>query len=74
MNPLVELKKLLPEPKLVVATVAAVHADGSVTVTFPGGAQSRVRGVGVLGGKVFVRNGAVEGEAPNLTLLSINAG
>lgn len=74
MNLFTQLKKLLPEPKLDVVTVAATHSDGTITVTYPGGAQSRVRGSGTVGGKVFVRSGVVEGDAPNLTSVSINAG
>lgn len=66
-----ELKALLPEPVLQVATVASVNADGTVTVTFPGGAQSRVRGTGAVNGKVFVRNGLVEGDAPNLPSVTL---
>lgn len=73
-NPFVQLKKLLPEPKLMVATVAATHSDGTITVTYPGGAQNRVRGTGTVSGKVFIRNGVVEGPAPSLTSVSINVG
>lgn len=67
-----ELKALLPAPALQVATVASVNADGTVTVTFPGGAQSRVRGTGTVDGKVFVRNGLVEGDAPNLPAVTLD--
>lgn len=67
-----ELKALLPEPALQVATVTSVNADGTVTVTFPGGAQSRVRGTGTVDGKVFVRNGLVEGDAPNLPTVTLD--
>jgi hypothetical protein len=63
------LRELLPEAPLQVATVAAVHtATGDSTITWPGGAQQRVRGVGVAaGGLAFVRNGVIEGAAPGLT-------
>lgn len=66
-----QLKALLPEPALQVATVASVNADGTVTVTFPGGSQQRVRGTGTVSGKVFVRNGLVEGDAPNLPSVTL---
>lgn len=61
-----QLRELLPEPALTVGTVAAVHADGTLTVTFPGGGQQRVRGNGTSGQSVFVRAGQVEGVAPSL--------
>ena len=66
-----QLRELLPEPALTVATVAATHTDGTVTVTHPGGAQQRVRGEGTVGQNVFVRAGQVEGQAPNLDSVTI---
>lgn len=63
------LRELLPEPALMVATVAAVNAaEGTSTVTFPGGGLQRVRGTSVAVGLLaFVRDGVIEGEAPALT-------
>lgn len=66
-----QLRELLPEPALTVATVAATHTDGTVTVTYPGGAQQRVRGTATGGQNVFVRAGQVEGQAPNLDSVTI---
>lgn len=66
-----QLRELLPEPALTVATVAATHTDGSVTVTYPGGAQQRVRGTATVGQNVFVRAGQVEGQAPDLASITI---
>lgn len=71
MNLYRQLRELLPEPTLTVATVAAAHTDGTVTVTYPGGSQQRVRGTGTVGVKVFVRAGQVEGQAPSLTAVTI---
>ena len=67
------LRELLPEAPLQVATVYAVHAaEGASTVTWPGGSQQRVRGADVAaGGRVFVRDGVIEGPAPVLTLETI---
>ena len=67
------LRELLPEAPLQVATVAAVHsAEGTSTVTWPGGSQQRVRGTSVaVGSLAFVRNGVIEGAAPDLTLETI---
>lgn len=66
-----QLRELLPEPALTVAAVVDVHADGTVTVTFPGGGQQRVRGSSAIGQRVFVRAGVVEGDAPSLTAVTI---
>lgn len=72
-NPFKALLGLLPADPLLVATVTAVHAgEGASTVTYPGGAQQRVRGTSVAaGGKVFIRGGAIEGSAPGLTDVEI---
>jgi hypothetical protein len=67
------LRDLLPDAPLQVATVTAVHtATGDSTVTWPGGDQQRVRGTSVAAGSnAFVRNGVVEGAAPDLTVVTI---
>ena len=67
------LRDLLPEPPLQVATVATIHAaDGTSTITWPGGSTQRVRGTSVAAGsRAFVRNGVIEGTAPNLPLETI---
>ena len=66
------LRDLLPPPPLVVATVAAINADGSSTLTLPGGGTLTARGTSVgVGDNAFVRNGVVEGPAPTLTELTI---
>jgi hypothetical protein len=67
------LRELLPDAPLQVATVATVHAaTGDSTITWPGGAQQRVRGTSVsAGNQVFVRSGVIEGAAPSLTLETI---
>ena len=66
-----QLRELLPEPALTVATVVAEHADGSTTVQYPGGSQQRVRGVADVGQRVFVRSGQIEGTAPALDSVTI---
>ncbi len=67
------LRDLLPEAPLQVANVTAVHpATGDSTVTWPGGAQQRVRGTGVpAGSSAFVRAGVIEGAAPDLPFVTI---
>ena len=67
-----QLRELLPEPALAVATVVAEHTDGSTTVQYPGGSQQRVRGVADIGQRVFLRSGQIEGTAPSLTSITID--
>jgi hypothetical protein len=56
---------LLPARPLLVGTVTAV-GDGVATVELPGGGLLRARGAGTVGQRVWVRDGAIEGEAPDL--------
>lgn len=67
------LLELQPEPPLQVATVTAVHTTtGQSTITWPGGTQQLVRGTRVTAGHpAFVRGGVIEGDAPELTLVTI---
>lgn len=51
---------------LEVGTVAFV-VNGVATVDLPGGGRLQARGAAQSGQRVFVRNGVIEGEAPNLT-------
>lgn len=62
-----QLLDLLPQSPLLVGTVAANHADGTATLTMPGGGQMRVRGSGTVGTQVFVKDGVIETEAPEMT-------
>jgi hypothetical protein len=63
--------KLLPQAPLRVGDVVAVD-NGVATIEEPGGAQSTARGDVTLGDRVFFRDGAIEGPAPNLTLVEID--
>ena len=67
------LRDLLPEAPLQVAVVAAVNtSEGTSTVTWPGGSTQRVRGTSVtVGASAFVRNGVIEGAAPELDFETI---
>ena len=61
---------IFPDPPLQVGTVTAT--DGAVaTVTLPGGGVLRARGDAPEGQRVFVRNGVIEGDAPNLAFVSV---
>lgn len=54
---------LVPNPPLLVGTVIAVEP---VHVQLPDGAIIVARGDAQVGQRVFVRDGAIEGEAPTL--------
>lgn len=60
-----EFLRLIPSPALQVGTVTQV-GTGFAVVEFPGGGTARVRGEAQIGDKVFVRDGVIEGPAPNL--------
>jgi hypothetical protein len=67
-----QLLDLLPQTPLTIATVAAAHTNGECTVTYPGGAQTRVRGEGfAVSEQVFIRDGVIEGTAPSLTAITV---
>ncbi|WP_057092503.1 hypothetical protein KV708_15605 [Comamonas thiooxydans] len=53
-----------PKP-LMVGTVAFV-INGVATINLPGGGRLQARGPAQAGQRVFVRDGAIEGEAPSL--------
>lgn len=72
-NPFRQLLELLPQTPLTIATVAAQHANGECTVTYPSGSQVRVRGEGfAVADQVFVRDGVIEGAAPALTPMTVD--
>lgn len=64
------LRNLFPEARLQVGTVSAVGAD-SVSVTLPDGSMLRARGSASVGETVYVRDGIVEGSAPDLPIIEI---
>lgn len=59
------LLSLLPSSPLQVGTVIRL-SGGVATLSLPGGGQAQARGTGAIGSKVFFRNGAIDGDAPNL--------
>jgi hypothetical protein len=65
MNPFALFRELLGAPRLQIGTVLGV-ADGTATIELPSGGQIQARGAASVGSKVFVRNGVIEGSAPNL--------
>lgn len=72
-NLFAQFTKLIPIEPILIGTVTAHYADGTSTITLPGGGVIRVRGVVVgVGLKAFVKAGEVVGEAPNLTVYTLD--
>lgn len=63
-----EFTDIFPDPPLQIGTVTATDGDVA-TVQLPGGGVLQVRGKADVAQNVFVRNGVIEGEAPNLPLV-----
>lgn len=63
---------LLPKTSLIVAQVTLIHGDGSSTVTDAAGNIFRVIGNTVtVGNKAFIQDGKIIGEAPSLTVYTV---
>ena len=56
---------LIPGRPLQVGTVSTI-ADGVAMITLPGGGVLQARGDAEMGQRVFVRDGLIEGPAPEL--------
>lgn len=65
-----QFRDLLPADPLLVGTVVAVDGDLAV-IEQPGGGLLNARGVASVGRRVFVRGGAIEGEAPDLPYVEV---
>lgn len=64
-NKYLDFLQLLPPRLLQVGEVTSI-TSGVATVTLPGGGRLQVRGATSVGERVFVRDGVIEGPAPNL--------
>lgn len=64
------LRALLFTDRVQAGTVTAIET-GRVTVTLPDGSLATVRGSATVGGRVYIRAGAIEGPAPALTVVDI---
>ena len=72
MNLYRRLLDVLPADPLLIGEVTAHNADGTSTVELPSGDTVRVRGQGVaIGDNAFVQAGQVQGEAPDLPVVSV---
>lgn len=64
-----QLADLLAPGPLQIGTVQA-WADGIATVALPGDALVRARGQADIGARVFVRDGVIDGPAPELPIVT----
>ncbi len=64
-NLFAEFSALLAPGPLQVGTVVSI-SDGIATIDLPGGGRLRARGDATPGAIVFVRDGVIEGPAPDL--------
>jgi hypothetical protein len=69
-NPLKRLLALIPNPPLLVGDVVA-YDDGLATIELPGGGLMQARGTTTIGARVFFRDGAIQGAAPDLTYVEV---
>ena len=64
-----QLKELLAPGREEIALVASVSVeDGVAVLELPGGGLIRARGTAAVDTKVFVKEGVIQGPAPNLPL------
>ncbi len=63
-------KDLIPAPPLLVGKVIAVRPGHNV-IELPGGAQVTARGPATVNKMVFFKDGVIEGDAPDLTVVTI---
>lgn len=69
-NPFRVFKEIFPDAPLQVGTATAVDGD-AVTVTLLGGGVMQARGAAAVGAQVWVRDGVIEGQAPDLPVVVI---
>ena len=63
-----QFQDLLPTSVTLIGTVVATHADHTVSVQLLDGGLLRAAGIAAEGTRVFVRDGRIAGEAPELPL------
>lgn len=68
LNPYRRLLDLLPQRPLLVGTVESVSGNVS-TVLLPSGGRVTARGAAPVGQRVFLRDGVIESDAPNLEVV-----
>lgn len=65
-NPYKQLIRILPRQTIETGTIVAAVDDG-VLVDLPTGTRIKARGEGGIGDVVYVKDGAIDGAAPDLT-------
>ena len=66
MNLFKQFLDLIPPRPLEVGTVQSIISSGIAHVELPGGGVLQARGEATIGQRVFVRDGVIEGPAPDL--------
>lgn len=66
-NLFMAFQRLIPVAPLLVGDVASI-SDGEALIALPSGGQIKARGAASVGDRVWVRNGVIEGQAPNLPI------
>ena len=66
-----QFQDLLPTSATLIGTVVATHIDQTVSVQLLDGGLLRVAGTAADGTRVFIRDGRIEGEAPELPQIDI---
>ena len=66
MNLFKQFLDLIPPRPLEVGTVQGIISSGIANVELPGGGVLQARGEATIGQRVFVRDGVIEGPAPDL--------
>jgi hypothetical protein len=66
-----QFQDLLPTNATLIGTVVTTHADHTVSVQLLDGGLLRVAGTAADGTRVFIRDGRIEGEAPELPQVDI---
>ena len=66
-----QFQDLLPTSTTLIGTIIATHIDQTVSVQLLDGGQLRVTGNATDGTRVFIRDGRIEGEAPELPQIDI---
>lgn len=69
-NPYAVFKELLPDDPLLIGEVIAT-STGRATIQFLDGSLMIARGEAMVGQKVYVKGGFIQGEAPSLTVVEI---
>ena len=70
------LLELLPDTPTLTGTVAVRHADGTATVTYPGGTTARLRNPfdQAASQPVYTQGDTITGPAPDLPLVQLEIG